>query len=401
MEDFVKLIKELSIVHPSREMNFDEMVKGLFEEVSQGNINVVYHPEFAHLALFKYSQNCVTEKKWNKFTIMARGLILDLKNKKVIATPFIKFWNCNEITNYKNFFSPESTATEKVDGSLGIMFSFEDRWMIATAGSFMSEQAQWATKWMYDNMPLDKTDKINTYLFEIIYVQNKIVVQYDFEGLVLLDIVDSFGLEYSYEQLLVEADYLNTRCVKKYDFKDMDSILKNAKSLDRNNEGYVIQFKNGVRIKVKGDEYVRIHRLISRVTPLAIWESIMNGDDLEEVKKELPEEMEKDFELMEKLLLQKLKDFVEEVEIMYENTKDKTDKELGIYMRDFSQAFRGGKYTETPRYIFLMRKGKFYESLEDFTSSPRRKIFNAFKPKSNVLEGYVPSSVVNRFSMSE
>jgi len=325
-----------------------------------------------------------------------------MKNKTVKIKSIKKIDNQSkrydiEVKDNYNFFANNVL----VHNSLGIMFSFENRWMIATAGSFISDQAQWATKWMHDNMPMDKIDKKNTYLFEIIYIQNKIVIQYDFEGLVLLGIFDFFGLEYSYEKLQAEANYLNTRCVKKYDFKDMDSILKNVKSLDRNKEGYVIQFKNGVRIKVKGDEYVRIHRLISRVTPLAIWESILNGDDLEEVKKELPEEMEKDFELIEKLLLQKLKDFVKEVEIMYEKTKDKTDKELGICMRDFPQAFKGGKYTETSRYIFLMRKGKFYESLEDFTSLPRRKIFNAFKPKSNVLEGYIPSSIVNRFSGSE
>lgn len=112
----MKILLDFGVEHPARTIDFDELVQGLFEEVSNGNINVNYHPEFPHLALFKYSQDCVTEKRWNKFTIMARGLILDLKNKKVVATPFIKFWNCNEIINYENFFSPEFLATEKVDG---------------------------------------------------------------------------------------------------------------------------------------------------------------------------------------------------------------------------------------------------------------------------------------------
>ena len=48
-------------------------------------------------------------------------------------------------------------------------------------------------------------------------------------------------------------------------------------------------------------------------------------------------------------------------------------------------------------YDYLMRNGKFYESLEDFTSISRRKIFNIFKPKANILPGYIPSSIMNRF----
>ena len=398
MNDIMKILLDFGTEHPARTMDFDELVQGLFVEVSEGNINVNYHPDFQHLAIFKYSQQCVCERNWNIYTIIARGLILDLKNKVVVATPFIKFWNHNEIVEATKFFEPDFTTTEKADGSLGIMYNFEDQFRFATAGSFISEQAQWAEKWMKNNMPIDKIDKTNTYLFEIIYAQNKIVVQYDFEGLVLLGIYDSFGLEYEYEQLLLEASYMGTRCAKQYNFSDMDSILKNAESLGRNEEGYVIRFKSGVRMKVKGDEYVRIHRLISRVTPLAIWESILNGDDLEEIKKELPEEMELDFSTMVNIILQQLKDFVEEVEIMYENTKNLTDKELGLKLRDHPEAFDGGKFPESKRYIYLMRNGKFYDAIENPQALTRRKIFNAFKPKANVLEGYVPSSIVSRFS---
>ena len=93
-----------------------------------------------------------------------------------------------------------------------------------------------------------------------------------------------------------------------------------------------------------------------------------------------------------------MKDFVEEVEIMYENTKNLTDKELGLKLRDHPEAFDGGKFPESKRYIYLMRNGKFYDAIENPQALTRRKIFNAFKPKANVLEGYVPSSIVSRFS---
>jgi RNA ligase len=400
MENFINLVKKSSKIHPSREIDFAELTKGLFAEVANGNVNVNYHPDFPHLALFKYTQKCVIERVWNNVTLMARGLILDLKNKEVVATPFIKFWNYNEIVQGVVFFESEYTITEKVDGSLGIVFFYDKRWMAATAGSFISEQAQWAMKWMSENMPLDEIDKSNTYLFEIIYPENKIVVTYDFEGLVLLGIIDPYGLEYPYEQLEIEADYLGTRCIKQYDFDSMDAVLKNAQNLDINNEGYVIRFKNGVRLKIKGDEYVRVHKLISRVTPLAIWEALACGDNLEEIKKDLPEELEKDFDNISSILMEKFNLFVKEVEFLYDKTKHLSDKELGLYLS--AKPFRDVEFKESPNYIFVVRKGRFYGALDTTSLDAsalisRKKMFNTFRPTANFLEGYKPSSVVNRF----
>ncbi len=400
MENVMGKLLKIGIEHPARVMDFAELTKGLFTEVSEGNVRVNYHPEFPHLALFKYSQDCVTGRRWNKFSLMARGLILDLKDKKIIATPFVKFFNFGEIEpGSKSIIQSEFTVTEKVDGSLGIMFFYAGQFRFATAGSFISDQAKWAEKWMYKEIPVDKIDKTNTYLFEIIYPENKIVVNYYFEGLVLLSVFDSYGLEYEYEQIKWEASYMGTHYAQRYDFEDMDSILNNAKTLDRNSEGYVIRFKkNGIRLKVKGDEYVRIHRLVSRVTPIAIWESILNGDNLNEIKKELPEEMENDFNTIVEIIYGKLDTFLKEVESLHIKTKLMSDKELGIYMQGDPIDLKDRIFKETLRYVFPMRNNKFYESFNDIKSIVRRKIFNAFKPKANVLDGYTPSSVVNRFT---
>ena len=397
-KNFVKLIKECSFIHPAHTMDFFELTQGLFLEVTNNNVNVTYHSEFPHLAIFKYTQNCIINKHWNKFSLMARGLILDLKNKKVVSSPFIKFFNYNEIIEAKLFLHDEFTVLEKIDGSLGVTFFYEDKWRVATCGSFTSEQAEWGEMWINTHIDTDTIDKSNTYLFEIIYKANKIVVDYNFEGLVLLSIFDKYGLEYKYEQVKLEASYMNVSCARQYNFKNMNSILKKAKILDKDSEGYVVRFKSGVRLKIKGDEYVRIHRLISKVTPLALWESILNGDDLEEVKKELPEEMENDFNNIIEIINNKLKLFIKEVEFFYNKTKSMTDKELGIYLQSNPDDFKDRKFKESLIYIYPMRQNKFYNNLEDFGSVNRRKIFKTFRPKSNILEGYTPSSIVNRFS---
>ena len=397
----VREIKECGIEHPARVMDFDVLLSGLLEEEKNGNINIKYHPDYSNLALFKYSQDCATERNWNKFTLIARGLILDIENKIVVATSFTKFFNYSEMEEKGcSFLEPNFTTSTKYDGSGINLFNFNNKWRTATCGSFISEQAQWAEKWLYDNVDLNYLDKSNTYIFEVIYPENKIVVSYDFSGLVLLSIYDKYGLEYSPSMLEYESSLIGVRLKKEYSFNNISEILEIAKKLDNNEEGFVIRFNSGVRLKVKGDEYIRIHRLISRITPLAIWDLLLNETDLEPIKKDLPEELKKDFDNIISILQEKLRIFIDEVEIMYNNTKDMTDKKLGLYLQEHPEAFEGGKFDGTKKYIFMRRKNKFYEALKDIGSKGRRQIFNAFKPTGNNLEDYIPSSVANRFSQN-
>lgn len=128
----------------------------------------------------------------NPFVRAARGLIVDLDGN-VVARPWDKFFNygqegCDQIDP-----SAEVEVTDKADGSLGILhLSPEGRPHIATRGSFVSEQATTATQWIQEmSSDLDiEFAEYWTFLFEIIYPENHIVVDYGgFEGLVLLGAV--------------------------------------------------------------------------------------------------------------------------------------------------------------------------------------------------------------------
>jgi len=93
------------------------------------------------LSLFCYTNRCVYERLWNDWTLIARGLILDRENQQVIATPFPKFFNYGEmgIALPGEFFD----VYEKMDGSLGITYYYQEHWYIATKGAFDSKQATW------------------------------------------------------------------------------------------------------------------------------------------------------------------------------------------------------------------------------------------------------------------
>jgi RNA ligase len=119
--------------------------------------------------------------------VLARGLVPDREARVVRATPFPKFFNHGEMA--APIPDEPFVADEKMDGSLAILFHDGDRWRVATKGSFDSPQARLAELWLAAH-PLHLLTPGTTYLFELIATDNRIVVKYDFEGLVLLGALD-------------------------------------------------------------------------------------------------------------------------------------------------------------------------------------------------------------------
>jgi RNA ligase len=77
---------------------------------------------------------------------------------------------------------------------------------------------------------------------------------------------------------------------RRHSYDSVSQLLLEAKDLPADEEGFVVRFDDGGRLKIKGAEYRRIHALISRITPLAMWEIMQAGDDLAKVRRDIPEE---------------------------------------------------------------------------------------------------------------
>lgn len=98
--------------HPVMSLDFDDLYKGLSKHVADGNI---YKQDNGNgLELFNYTPACMYEKSWDIYTILARGLVLDIVNKKVVCVPLPKFFNFGEISYELPNLS--FNITEKVDG---------------------------------------------------------------------------------------------------------------------------------------------------------------------------------------------------------------------------------------------------------------------------------------------
>ena len=87
-----------------------------------------------------------------------------------------------------------------------------------------------------------------TYLVEIIYPDNKIVIPYDLEKLVLLGAYDETGEE------IFDANP-GFEIAPKYTFNSLEEIQELCKTLPGDKEGFVIRFQDGTRIKFKGTKY--------------------------------------------------------------------------------------------------------------------------------------------------
>ncbi len=259
------------------------IISELNKLIEQRYINVQKHST-ADLFIYNYTQNAQYEAFWNKYTLMCRGLILD-GGGNIIARPFPKFFNFEEHQPTEIPNEPFEVY-EKMDGSLGILYWIDNEPFIATRGSFVSEQALWASDFLRQNFKNDfsKLNKNHTYLFEVIYPENRIVVNYaSRQDLVLLAVIDNA----TGQDIALPAD-LSFTVVKKYDGLADYQSLKNYDAT--NFEGFVLKFQSGLRVKVKLAEYIRLHRILTNISNVDIWECLVENKPFDDFLKDVPDE---------------------------------------------------------------------------------------------------------------
>ena len=371
------------MTHPARGYPFKELADGLRDAEARGVVKARRTAEAPELGLFTYTRSCVYDDGWDEFSLMARGLVLDFKRQCVVATPFPKFFNVGE----RGEWIPEGAfdTYEKLDGSLIIIYYHDGSWRTITKGSFSSEQAKWAADRLCEGRSTVMLNKGTTYLAEAIYPENRIVVRYDKPQLVLLAAYDEDGSEIPLSELAELADKESDpfdRLAGLHHFEGIKDLLEHAETLSGDEEGYVIRFTDGYRLKVKGAEYRRLHALIHNVTPLAMWGYMRDGRDMNELRRDLPEEFWDDFDQIYAILSRDLTFLNVEMAKILIDIQDKTDKEVGLSLNDFPPEYR--------RIIFPMRKFS--------TSSPKvnQLIYNHIRPTANILNGYQPSYALNR-----
>lgn len=329
------------------------MLETLNQYLEKGLLYKQVHPELP-LTIWNYSPTCQYENAWDDVTLMCRGLVTDDKGN-IVARPFKKFFNMEE---GRYIPTEDFEVFEKMDGSLGIVFKYNGEVIYATRGSFTSDQAMWMSNYGKEYNFQDILVDGFTYLFEIIYPENRIVVDYgDQERLVLLGIIKTDnGEEIPYDDIVT----VPWDIVEKYNGIRDYSELKGK--IEQNHEGFVIRFSNGDRMKIKGEEYLRLHKVMTEVSTTSVWEVLSSGGSMDELLKNVPDEF-----------YRKIRDYEETLKYGYYQVSEYcgkahdyfrygkyNDRELEPTRKQFAEHVMNNIHPPYRAVMFLMWDGKDY-----------------------------------------
>jgi T4 RnlA family RNA ligase len=315
----------------------------LNEMINNGYVAMQKHPEH-ELFIYNYTPKAQYEYHWNEVTLACRGLILD-DRYRVVSRPFAKFFNLGETENQ---FIPNEPfeVFEKLDGSLGILYWVDQEPFIATRGSFTGEQAKMASAILRAKYmdAVQNTDRTKTYLFEIIYPDNRIVVDYGgIEDLFLIAVIDN-----ATGQDLPLPDIGFPLAGKYHGIRDVHTLKAMEEA---NREGFVIKYRSGLRYKVKFDQYLQLHRTYTNMSNIVVWEYLAAGRPFDDILDILPDEL---YDWV-KMTADALKMHFEAIE-----TQCKEDFKVLPTRKETAEYFQTCAY---PPILFRMLDGKSYDSL--------------------------------------
>jgi len=264
------------------------LLKTLETYYNEGWLIKQTHP-YKDLTIWNYSRATMWEDHWDEVTLMCRGLVTNSKGD-IVSRCFPKFFNWEQLLSVGYTVPNEPfDLYEKMDGQLGLVFWYEDEWIFASRGSFTSIYAERGMK-MLKLCNYTMLDKDYTHIFEIIFKEGRIVCRYDYEDIVLLGAINiKSGKELNIHEW--EYETLGFRLVKKHGAISDFKTLKESISDDA--EGYVIKFKSGFRMKIKGEEYCRLHSIITKISSRDIWKYLKDDLPMGELLECVPDEFDK------------------------------------------------------------------------------------------------------------
>lgn len=283
------------------------MVDGIFTAAALAELEALVkfrcvlakpHADQLEYVLYNYTSVQQAFGTWTPVSTLCRGLVLHHSAAegvvRVVARPLAKFFNLGEHAITLPPGTPY-TVLDKVDGSLGVAFHVAalGGWVVNTRGSWVSPQAVQA-KAMLEALNVSALDTACTYCFEIVYPDNRVVVNYgDKHDLTLLYAADTkTGAELPYSELAPLADALGCPAVAVHGAgvvgaAETDHVKLRTAVMDafgkaglkgNDAEGFVLvgSMPGGtlLRAKIKYDAYLLLHRAFSgNLTDVTVWQA--------------------------------------------------------------------------------------------------------------------------------
>jgi len=290
------------------------------------------HPTLP-LTIWNYTQKVQYENLWDDVTTICRGLVTDDEGN-IVSRGFPKFFNIEE-----NRHTPTDNfeVFEKLDGQYIGVFWYNGEMIVNSRGSFTSDYAVEARRILDEEYPAFKrhAEPWGTYCFELIGFE-QIVVSYPEPDIILTGVFRNWdGGDYStLISLAFEACFVPVKVVKKYDGIDYRPI----KALNwKNAEGFVVRFSNGDRCKIKFEDYVRLHRVMTNISDHKIWAALKDGKPITELLEDVPDEFFAEVHVVENRFKGQYKKIINEIgdRLIIESVGNPSRKDTAIALQDY------------------------------------------------------------------
>ena len=226
---------------------------------------------------------------WSADTLIYRSSIWT-KEGELVSPSFPKFFNIFEssdvVRDPTDADFSDMKILEKLDGSTLVLSKFKGELIHRTRGTFNaellpngSEIAQLKIKYpkAFDNKFINDGDR--SLIFEWTTPSNKIILDYGDEPvLTLIGAVrhSDYRLIKQYELDYI-ADAINVPRPKVYSFNKLDELISTVEQF-KGEEGVVLYFDDEQKLKkVKGLEYLKLHRFKSNATIKNVTEMFFDG----------------------------------------------------------------------------------------------------------------------------
>lgn len=291
----------------------------IVKETEQGYLREQIHPN-KPLMIFNYSTKAELEEHWNETTRMCRGLVLDIYGEVII--PCIpKFFNHGtKFAEEIDMHDSNTIITEKNDGYM-IQIKNDSQYgpIVTSRGSFTSEMAEKA-RTMIDWNDLDEN---YTYVCELCCNfpgdENIIVTRHKEEKLVCFCVKDGNGNE---------LDIRSCRIPKCFERVKVMNYAEAQKYLTRMDVEGLVLLNAGRRVKVKTSQFLMLHRMISDIRKVRVWELLKDGKDIDQI--EVPDEFMKQLKKYRQELLDERYALEKQVIWEYERTLQFSDKMIAL-----------------------------------------------------------------------
>lgn len=319
----------------------------LGSHIRNGYVTARRHPHLP-LTILNYTPKAQYERVWDEVTTRCRGLVVDSKGV-VVANCMYKFFNYGEPNALNIKLDGPVQVTDKLDGSMGLVAFYERQLIVATRGSFESEQAEFAynhinsTPGYLDAFRVICGDSV-TAVVEIIYPENRIVVDYgQMRDVVLIGTIANNEASNG-KQFWIPADKFYSwpgPRVEKFNAKTFEEALRIPPRI--NKEGIVVYFENtGDRLKIKQQDYLAAHKFISNLTPKNIWQQLHQGETVEHLLEMAPDEFHNLVREYSSAILKNFDDLLSAVRVEFYKINDSLPE--GYSRKDFALKVASNPY---------------------------------------------------------